>query len=108
MSKEGKQNNNAATERCPEAKIINLDYPKKFDGKVISKLTMRPPKFRDRLRASKEASHPADIEFHLIADLCEVCEEDLGNLEDCDAFKLQEAYQNFLGLSPQSLIAGLS
>ena len=69
---------------------------------------MRPPKFRDRLRASKEATHPADVEFHLIADLCEIPEEDLGNLEDCDAFKLQEAYQSFLGVSPQSMIGAVA
>ena len=101
------KDNNDATERCPEAKIIDLTYPKKFDSKVTDKLTMRPPKFKDRLRASKEAVHPAEIEFHLIADLCDVSEEDLGNLEDIDALKLQEAYQNFLGVTPQSLIAGL-
>ena len=104
-----KKDKETCTEECsPESKTIGLTYPKKVDGVLTKSLTMRPPKFRDRLRASKDAVHPADVEFHLISDLCEINEDDLGNLEDCDAFKLQEAYQSFLGVSPQSLIAGVA
>jgi len=95
------------TEKSPEAKTIRLDYPKKVDGAVTNIITMRPPKFKDRIRASRAAKNQVDIEVLMIADLCEISEEDLGNFEDCDALKLQEAYHSFLGISLPSPIEGL-
>jgi hypothetical protein len=73
----------------PNTAKITLTFPIKVSGVEVGHLIMRRPKVRDRVAASKAATHEADQTLHLVASLCEVPVDDLMELDDADWGKLE-------------------
>lgn len=76
---------------------IKLDFPFDFDGERVSELTMRRPKVRDSLKASKVTGGDAERGLALISDLIERPVELLHEMDETDLEKLQEQYAAFTG-----------
>lgn len=79
----------------PNTAKILLTFPIKVSGVEVDHLIMRRPKVRDRVAASKAASHEADQTLHLVASLCEVPVEDLMDLDDVDWGKVENQVAAF-------------
>jgi len=78
-------------------KDLALKYPVKIDGTDIKTLKMRRPKVRDQKAASLSADGDvAAMEIALFANLCEVTQETIEDMDMSDYRKLQEAYSGFL------------
>lgn len=79
-----------------ENKSITLGSPIKHGGHEYASLTMREPKVRDSVNASKQASNKADEEVTLFANLCGVSPEVISEMSMRDYAKLQVIYKDFL------------
>lgn len=75
---------------------IKLQYPVKVNGLEISTLTLRRPRVRDMLAASKIKGTDADKEIRMFCNLCEVEPEVIESLDLADYSRLQQVYQSFL------------
>ena len=80
-----------------EKTTIELKRPLTVDGAEIKQVQLRRAKVRD-LRAVQKASDgsPADSEFRLFANLCELTLSALDEMDASDYRALQEAYEGFL------------
>ncbi|WP_353279927.1 phage tail assembly protein [Wolbachia endosymbiont (group B) of Udea ferrugalis] len=75
---------------------IKLTEPIKIDGILLSELTLRRPKVRDRLAVERMGNSDAEKEVALIANLASISREAVEELDLADYSKIQEALQNFL------------
>lgn len=76
---------------------IDLQFPVDFDGANVTQLTMRRPKVRDSFKAQRAKGSEFEKGLALIADLCEVKQEMLLELDEIDLEKLQAQYLDFTG-----------
>uniref|UniRef100_A0AAU7YKY0 Phage tail assembly protein n=1 Tax=Wolbachia endosymbiont of Oeneis ivallda TaxID=3171168 RepID=A0AAU7YKY0_9RICK len=75
---------------------IKLTEPIKIDGILISELTLRRPKVRDRLAVERMGNSDAEKEVALIANLASISREAVEELDLADYSKIQEVLQGFL------------
>ncbi len=75
---------------------IKLTETIKIDGVVISELTLRRPKVRDRLAVERLGNSDAEKEVALIANLADIPKDAVEYLDLADYTKIQEALQGFL------------
>ena len=77
------------------SETVQLSEPLVVEGQEIQSLTMRRPKVRDQILAEKSEGTAAEQEVAMFANLCEVPEAAIQDLDLGDYFQLQEAYQGF-------------
>ena len=75
---------------------IKLTEPVEVNGERFEALTIRPPRGRDLLMASKLDGSDEEKEVRIFANLCEVPPEVIEELTIKDYQQLQKAYQDFL------------
>ncbi|WP_028318381.1 phage tail assembly protein [Desulfobulbus elongatus] len=75
---------------------ITLKDPVTVAGQEYKELTMRAPKVRDMLAASKGGKNDAEQELALFANLCEVAPDVILELDMADYVKMQGMYKGFL------------
>ncbi len=75
---------------------IPLDYPIEIDGVLVKNLKMRRPKVRDMIASVKGPGSNEGKEVKLFANLCEVTENDINELDLSDYKKLQDMFNGFL------------
>lgn len=81
---------------------VTLQYPIPVDGQTLSEITLRRPKVRDQLLAEKAGGGAAEQEVSILANLAELPEEAIQELDMADYLQLQEAYRGFFGQQPRS------
>ena len=75
---------------------IELKYPVDSSGKSINTLTMRRSKVKDRLVVAKmKSASDEEKEIRLFANLCEVEQKIIEELDESDYATLQKAYMDF-------------
>ncbi len=74
---------------------IKLTEPIKIDGILVSELTLRRPKVRDRLAVERMGNSDAEKEVALIANLASISREAVEEFDLAD-YKIQETLQGFL------------
>ncbi|WP_234713352.1 phage tail assembly protein [Rhodopseudomonas palustris] len=81
----------------PQAEIT-LDFPVTVDATEYKTLTMRRPKTKDSVKAAK-MRNVTEVErgILLLADLCGVAPNVIGELDEIDAIKLNEQLEAFRG-----------
>lgn len=72
---------------------VTLKFPVEVDGRKTEKLTMRRPKARDRYILRK--LEPDEQEVQLMANLCNVGQEAILDLDWVDYVQLQETLAGF-------------
>lgn len=75
---------------------IPLDYPIEIDGVEVKNLKMRRPKVRDMITSTKGHGGNEEKEVKLFANLCEVTEKNINELDLIDYKKLQDQFNDFL------------
>jgi hypothetical protein len=75
---------------------VKLSEPTKVDGVLIHELSLRRPKVRDLLIASKKDVSESEREVNLIANLAEIPSEAVKDLDIRDYLKIQEVLKDFL------------
>ncbi|AGJ99394.1 hypothetical protein wNo_10210 [Wolbachia endosymbiont of Drosophila simulans wNo] len=75
---------------------IKLTEPIKIDGILVSELTLRRPKVRDRLAVERMGNSDAEKEVALIANLASISREAVEEFDLADYNKIQETLQGFL------------
>jgi hypothetical protein len=75
---------------------IKLEEPIKVDGVLVHELSLRRPKVRDLLIASKKDASESEREVNLIANLAEISPEAIKDLDMRDYLKIQETLKDFL------------
>ncbi|MFT4327272.1 MAG: phage tail assembly protein [Wolbachia pipientis] len=75
---------------------IKLTEPIKIDGILVSELTLRRPKVRDRLAVERMGNSDAEKEVALIANLASISREAVEELDLADYSKIQGVLQGFL------------
>lgn len=75
---------------------VKLKHPVTVKKHKYDKLIMRSPKVRDQITAQKKCSDGIELEITLFANLCEVSNEVIEELEMADYKKLEAAYKDFL------------
>ncbi|UJQ20359.1 phage tail assembly protein [Wolbachia endosymbiont of Delia radicum] len=75
---------------------IKLTEPIKIDGILVSELTLRRPKVRDRLAVERMGNSDAEKEVALIANLASISREAVEEFDLADYNKIQEVLQGFL------------
>lgn len=75
---------------------IKLNEPVEVNGERFEKLSIRAPRVRDLLMASKLDGSDEEKEVRIFANLCEVPPEVIEELTIKDYQQLQQAYQDFL------------
>lgn len=73
---------------------VKLDFVDDSVTPPVTELTVRRPKVRDQIAASKASKDPATQECTLFATLCEVSLETITNLDMADYMKVQKVYQD--------------
>lgn len=61
----------------------------------VKKLTMRPPRGKDRIAASRHSGNEVEQELKMFSILCEVSFDIIENLEEVDIRQCQTAYYDF-------------
>jgi hypothetical protein len=79
---------------------IKLSEAIKVDGVLLHELSLRRPKVRDLLIASKKETSESEREVNLIANLAEIPTEAIKDLDMRDYLKIQEVLKDFL--SPET------
>jgi hypothetical protein len=80
---------------------IKLNEGIKVDGVLIYELSLRRPKVRDLLIASKKDVSESEREVNLIANLAEIPAEAVKDLDMRDYLKIQEVLKDFLSPAMQ-------
>jgi hypothetical protein len=75
---------------------IKLENPIKVDGVLIRELSLRCPKVRDLLIASKKDVSESEREINLIANLAEIPAEAIKDMDMRDYLKIQDFLKDFL------------
>jgi len=76
------------------AKIV-LDFPITVSGVEVSHLIMRRPKVRDLMAAQKAGDTDAEMGVHLVANLCELTQDEVQELDSIDWDKCEAQVQAF-------------
>jgi hypothetical protein len=84
-----------------EMEKIELSEPIKVDEVAVHELSLRRPKVRDLLIASKKDVSESEREVNLIANLAEVPMEAIKDLDMRDYLKIQEVLKDFLSPATQ-------
>lgn len=79
---------------------IKLNEPIKVDGVLVHEISLRRPKVRDLLVASKRDVTESEREVNLIANLAEMPTEIIQDLDMRDYLKIQDVLKDFL--APQT------
>lgn len=74
---------------------IELSYPITIDGTEVRSLSIRRPKVSDILYISQSPKSDTEKEVELLSNLCEITQDNMGDLDITDYVKLQEQYINF-------------
>jgi hypothetical protein len=82
---------------------IKLEEPIKVDGVLIHELSLRRPKVRDLLIASKKEASESEREVNLIANLAEIPVEAVKDLDMRDYLKIQAVLNGFLSPETQEI-----
>ena len=80
---------------------IKLSSPIKIDGVEVHELSLRSPKVRDLIAASKKNVSESEREVNLIANLSEVSPEAIQDLDLIDYLKIQDWLKDFLSASTE-------
>jgi hypothetical protein len=80
---------------------VKLNEGIKIDGVLVHELSLRRPKVRDLLIASKKEASESEREVNLIANLAEVPAEAVKDLDMRDYLKIQEVLKDFLSPTMQ-------
>lgn len=80
-----------------ESAEIKLQYPVTADGVTYDKLTMRRPKTKDGIAASKFKGNESERGIFLLAQLCGVSPDVIEELDEVDADALGEQHKAFTG-----------
>lgn len=75
---------------------IRLDNPIKIDGVAVHEISLRAPKVRDLIAASKKNVSESEREVNLIANLAEISPETVQDLDLRDYMKIQNWLKDFL------------
>jgi hypothetical protein len=85
-----------STKKLPEASVkVMLAFPEKVGGVEVDHLVMRRPKVRDNIAASKAYKDSTEQAAALIANLCEITMEDLGEFDQANWSVLEAQYVDF-------------
>lgn len=75
---------------------VTLKWPVTFEGREVTELTMRPCRVDDQIAALAAKGIDAEKEKLLLATLCNVPQELIGQLVMGDYKRLQQALETFL------------
>lgn len=75
---------------------LKLKYPIKDGGEEIQEISVRRPKVRDQLAASKTGKNDVEHEIALFASLCDLTPDLIGELDFADYQEVQSIYTGFL------------
>lgn len=75
---------------------VELNNPITVEGILVSELTLRRPKVRDRLAVERMSNNDAEKEVALIANLASISREAVEELDLADYSKIQGVLQDFL------------
>ncbi|WP_264954047.1 phage tail assembly protein [Wolbachia endosymbiont (group A) of Endotricha flammealis] len=75
---------------------VELNNPITVEGILLSELTLRRPKVRDRLAVERMGNSDAEKEVALIANLASISREAVEEFDLADYNKIQETLQGFL------------
>jgi hypothetical protein len=85
-----------STKKLPEQSVkVMLAFPEKVGGVEVDHLVMRRPKVRDNIAASKAYKDSTEQAAALIANLCEITMEDLGEFDQANWSVLEAQYVDF-------------
>lgn len=79
----------------PNTAKIELDFPIEISGVAVNHLIMRRPKVRDLMAAQKQGGTEAEMAIALVANLCEITQEDVHELDSIDWDKCEAQVQAF-------------
>lgn len=80
-----------------ETRIITLHSPVTFDsGVTLDTITMREPLVRDRIAHSKDRGTEEEKELRMVAQLCNLTEQDLWLLTAVDYARLLDTFNVFM------------
>jgi hypothetical protein len=75
---------------------VKLSEPIKIDGVLVHELSLRRPKVRDLLAASKKDISESEREVNLVANLAEIPTDVIHELDMRDYLKIQDVLKDFL------------
>jgi hypothetical protein len=78
---------------------IALDYPVEVNGASVSQITIRPPKVRDTITATKLHKDPAESEVALLANLAQWEPSAVKEMVQSDYDKAMNVVKRFFGSS---------
>lgn len=85
-----------STKKRPESTVkVVLAHPEMVGGVEVEHLVMRRPKVRDNIKASKAYEDQAEQGAAIIADLCEITLEELGEFDMANWKVLEAQYVDF-------------
>ncbi|EMF6669775.1 phage tail assembly protein [Serratia marcescens] len=85
-----------------ETRVIQLHSPVMLDnGALLESITMREPLVRDRIAHSKERGTEEEKEARMIAQLCNLTEQDIWQLTAADYARLLDTFNVFM-LPPET------
>tara|TARA_B100000459_G_C8598314_1_gene210850 strand:+ start:1936 stop:2217 length:282 start_codon:yes stop_codon:yes gene_type:complete len=82
------------------SEVIELQYPVSIDGTTVEELSMRRPTVRDQILFEDGKGSEARKIVKMLANLCEVSEETIMDLDQIDFLKISEVLSGFQ--EPQS------
>ncbi|AXF86640.1 hypothetical protein DTO96_102395 [Ephemeroptericola cinctiostellae] len=77
------------------AVVLALDYPVNVGGLSYTEVTVRRPKGRDSIIASKAPGNDIEQAFFMLANLCEVTPEVIAEMDDADIMRINEVLVGF-------------
>lgn len=80
-------------------KEIELEFPLQLPDRRLEKITMRRPIMRDMLKHKIGPKSGLQEDIELIADLCDLCPDDVAELDTVDYEKLQDQLFRFRGMA---------
>ena len=75
--------------------VLILNYPVNVGGINYTELTVRRPKGRDSIIASKAPGNDIEQAFFMLANLCEVTPEVIAEMDDSDIMRINEVLLGF-------------
>ncbi len=89
-----------STPKKRPTEIIELTYPVSIDGTAVEELSMRRPTVRDQILFEDGKGSEARKIVKMLANLCEVSEDTIMDLDQVDFLKISEVLSGFQ--EPQS------
>lgn len=89
-----------STPKKRPTEIIELEYPVLIDGTAVEELSMRRPTVRDQILFEDGKGSEARKIVKMLANLCEVSEDTIMDLDQVDFLKISEVLSGFQ--EPQS------